>query len=335
MIGSGYKVLKKIALIIVAAVFTTGVYAQAHKNKPMHVIFDTDMATDYDDVGAITLLHYYADEGKVKILATIASTKYPRVAAVLSVLNTYFKRPDILIGVPTGVASQDADSQKWSDSIVAKYPHKITANNQAMDAVKLYRKILAQQPDHSVTMITVGFFTNVVNLLKSGADEFSPLSGQQLVDKKVVKLVSMAGKFPSGSEYNMENDSVASKYVFAHWTKPVIFSGFEIGSAIHTGLPLIHNNEISKDPVKDVFSIAIPKSPDDVNGRMSWDETAVYVAVNGPSPYYKLQPGKVKINADGSNSWTTPGNQYYLVAIRPPAEMQTLINNILMYQPKR
>jgi pyrimidine-specific ribonucleoside hydrolase len=326
---------KRLGLIIVVSACVLSANAQATKGKPVHVIFDTDMATDYDDVGAITLLHYFADNGQAKILATIASTKYPRVADVLSVLNTYFKRPDIPIGIPTGAASEDADSQKWSDSITAKYPHKIRSNNEAMDAVELYRKVLSQQPDNSVTMITVGFFTNVVNLLRSGPDKYSPLTGLQLVNRKVLKLVAMAGKYPSGEEYNMQNDSLASRYVFSHWTKPVIFSGFEIGEKIHTGLPLIHNNKIVNDPVKDVFRISIPQSPDDVNGRMSWDETAVYVAIHGPTPYYKLIPGKVKVNNNGSNGWTTSGNQYYLLAVRPPEEMQAVINELIMHQPKK
>lgn len=327
------EIVKKLVLIIVVSLCTISSHAQASKSKPLHVIFDTDMATDYDDIGAITLLHYYADQGKIKILATIASTKYPRVAAVLSVMNTYFKRPDIPIGVPTGAASADPDWQKWSDTLVAKYPHKIRSNDEAMDAVKLYRRILAKRPDSSVTIITIGFFTNVANLLKSGADEYSSLTGQELVDKKVVKMVSMAGKFPTGWEYNMDNDSLASKYVFSHFTKPVIFSGFEIGEKIHTGIPLIHNEKIINDPVKDVFRICIPQAKEDVNGRMSWDETAVYVAVNGAASYYKLVPGKIQLNANGSDSWGENGNQYYLLAVRPPSEMEAIINNILMYQP--
>src|SRR4051794_7552689 len=82
--------------------------AQSH--KPLPVIFDTDMGPDYDDVGAITLLHAFADSGKAKILATIASTKYEGVAAVLNVFNTYFKKPGIPIGVPKGDALTLKDS---------------------------------------------------------------------------------------------------------------------------------------------------------------------------------------------------------------------------------
>jgi hypothetical protein len=69
------------------------------------------MGPDYDDVGAIALLHAYADQGHAEVLATVASTKYEGVAAVLNVLNTYFRRPDIPIGVPKGDAITTRDFQ--------------------------------------------------------------------------------------------------------------------------------------------------------------------------------------------------------------------------------
>jgi len=55
----------------------------AQKAKPVPVIFDSDMGPDYDDVGAITLLHAFADSGYINILATVASTKYEGVAAIV------------------------------------------------------------------------------------------------------------------------------------------------------------------------------------------------------------------------------------------------------------
>ena len=68
-------------------------------------------------------------------LATIASTKYEGVVPVLSVLNTYFKRSMLPIGVPHGEASTLRDTQHWSDSITAKYPHLFKSNDQATEAV--------------------------------------------------------------------------------------------------------------------------------------------------------------------------------------------------------
>src|ERR1051326_5414620 len=74
------------------------------KAKPVSIIFDSDMGPDYDDVGAITLLHAFADSEHARILATIASTKYEGVAAVMNVFNTYFNRPLIRVGFPKGEA---------------------------------------------------------------------------------------------------------------------------------------------------------------------------------------------------------------------------------------
>src|SRR5690606_39291538 len=79
------------------------------------------------------------------------------------------------------------------------------------------------------------------NLLQSPPDEFSPLTGKELVEQKVQRLVSMAGKFPSGREFNIHEDVKAAKQVVEHWPTQVIFSGWEIGEKIRPGLPLIHN----------------------------------------------------------------------------------------------
>jgi pyrimidine-specific ribonucleoside hydrolase len=307
---------------------------QAQTNKPLPVIFDTDMGPDYDDVGAITLLHAFADSGKAKILATIASTKYDGVAAVLNVFNTYFKKPGIPIGVPKGNALTLKDWQHWTDTLIAKYPHAIKNNDEAPDAVELYRKILSRQKDNSVTIITVGFLTNIANLLQSKPDKYSSLSGKELVKKKVKNLVSMAGKFPAGKEFNIEKDAVASKYAYERWEKPVLFSGFEIGEKIKTGLPLVNNNAIQNSPVKDVFALCLPMAKEDNYGRMSWDETAVLVAIAGYEPFYTLKHGTIQIAADGSNTWNDKGtNHYHLVEAQPSSEVEKVINEMMMHQP--
>lgn len=308
----------------------------AQKQKPVSIIFDTDIGPDYDDVGAITLLHAFADSGEAKILATVSSNKYPHAAAVLSVFNTYFKRPDIPIGIPKGIAADMSDGQHWSDTIAAKYPHKIKSNDEAEDAVAVYRKVLSQQPDKSVTIVTVGFLTNLANLMSSKPDKFSSLNGAELIKKKVKRLVSMAGKFPEGKEFNIFIDSIASQEVFTNWPTEVVYSGFEIGEKIKTGLPLVQNSAIQNSPAKDVFRIALPMADEDKNGRSSWDETAVLVAVKGYEPWYTAESGSIIVNEDGSNSWDNDGtNQYYLVEKLPYAQVQHLINQLMQHQPRQ
>lgn len=306
------------------------------KPKPVVIIFDSDMGPDYDDVGAITLLHAFADSGYVKILATVASTKYEGVAAIFNVFNTYFKRPGILIGVPKGKALELKDWQHWTDTLQLKYTHQIKRNDEVPDATEVYRKVLSSQPDKSVTIVTVGFLTNLSALLQSPPDKYSRLDGKKLIQKKVKQLVCMAGKFPAGSEFNVNRDAAASQIVFNNWETPVLLSGFEIGFKIRTGLPLIHNETIRNSPVKDVFRINIPMDPQDSAGRMSWDETAVLVAVKGYKSWYRIEKGKMLVAEDGSNTWTqesSPHNR--LVEVQSPAIVQQLIDKLIMHQPAK
>ena len=330
------QISRIIVLPVLLSLYAMGCQTPQKNPDPPSVIFDTDMGPDYDDVGAMAMLHAFADNGDARILATIASTKYENVVPVLNVLNTYFGRPDIPIGVPKGNALTLRDFQHWSDTLVQKYPHKLKSNEDAADAVELYRRILAGQPDNSITIITVGFLTNIANVLRSTGDQNSPLSGADLVNKKVKQLVTMAGKFPEGKEFNIEEDAMAAKYVFENINVPVVFSGFEIGQKIKAGIPLINNDQIHESPVKDVFSISIPMAEEDSAGRMSWDQTAVLVGVMGPEPYYNVEKGTIEVAEDGTNRWRREGSKHgHLVEKVPPSEVEKLINQLMMHQPGR
>ena len=328
--------------ILILAVLSLFICAPAYTQKkpPVSIIFDTDMGPDYDDIGAIALLHAMADSGECTILATIASNQHTYIAAVLNTMNTYFKRPGIPIGVVGGNAVNITAFQKWDSLLVANYPHTIQSNQQAEDATVLYRKILAAAPDKSVAIVTVGFLTNMANLLQSGPDKFSPKSGKALIKQKVKLLVSMAGRFDNEmgkfKEFNVVRDAAASVTAFSNWPAQIILSGFEIGAKIHTGLPIVNNPAILHSPVKDVFAISIPLDPKDKNGRMSWDETAVLVAIRGYEKYFDVVKGKIICNADGSNGWDPKGNRdYYLVQKMPVPEMEKVLNDLIMHQPKQ
>ena len=298
------------------------------------IIFDSDLGPDYDDVGALAFLHAMADSGKVEILATIASNKHELVAPSIEVINTYFGRPGLAIGAPKTQGINLGSNQHWADSIVSKYPHTIKSTSDVADAVDVYRRILNEQTDKSVTIVTVGFLTNLNNLLKSKADNISPLTGKDLVSKKVKKLVSMAGKFPEGREFNVLMDSVASEYVYNNWPGEIIFTGFEIGWEIRTGLRLM-NSEIKNSPVKDVFRISIPLSAEDKDGRMSWDETAVLIGVYGTEGFFGTVRGKIIVNPDGSNGWKNDpnGKQEYVIQKMPVSQMSKFIEDRMMHIP--
>ena len=307
---------------------------ESRSDSPVKIIFDSDMGPDYDDVGALTILHAFADSGKAEILATMASNQYELVAPCIEVINTYYGRPSIPIGSPKTHGVNIGCSQHWSDSLVAYYPHNLTSTSQAQDAVSLYRKILAAQSDTAVVIVTVGFLTNLNDLLLSPPDAISSLNGNDLVLKKVKRLVAMAGKFPAGSEFNVKEDSTSSKYVFDHWPTPVILSGFEIGEKVLTGKKLINSNLAS--PAKMAFSIAIPMSDEDKNGRKSWDQTAVLTAVKGAPFAFGQVKGQMIVEPSGFNRWKNKddGLHTYLVFKKSPGELSELIEQYMMHDAK-
>jgi len=304
------------------------------KSSPVAIILDTDIAPDYDDVGALAMLHAFSNKGEAEILATISSNAFKTTAPSLSVINTYFKRPDIPIGVLKDDQPNYDCPRLWAEGIIAKYPHSIKSNNEAMDAVKLYRKVLSARPDTSVTIVTIGYFTNLANLLDSQSDEYSSLNGQQLVMKKVKRLVSMAGGIDStgtgGYEWNIMADIPASQKVFSDWPTPVTLSGFEIGVNIFTGMRLINNVSIQNSPVKDAYQISI--TYDGTNkGRYSWDQTAVLVAVRGIGPYFDYRKLDFIIKNDGRDSVIAGDRITYLLARQKPEEIATIIEELMMH----
>jgi inosine-uridine nucleoside N-ribohydrolase len=284
----------------------------------------------------MAVMHALADKGEVRPLAVISCNKNEYVGPTIEILNNYFGRPELPIAAPKGeTAPNRGASQKWPEMLADKYPHKLTKTADAADAVQTYRKILAKQPDQSVTIVTIGFLTNLADLLDSKPDEHSQLSGVNLVRKKVAGLVSMAGKFPAGREYNVYVDSLASQKVFAEWPTEIIFSGFEIGQEIRTGLKVVANERL-KSPVKDAYQLAMSKSESDANGRQSWDQTAVLVGVRGVQPYFELKRGKIIVNG-GNNTWQDDpmGPHAYLTPAMPTPQLTALIEGLMMWEGKK
>ena len=65
------------------------------------------------------------------------------------------------------------------------YPRNLTKSVPVPESVSTLRKLLSEAEDSSVAYISVGFSTNLANLLKSSPDANSELSGRELVAKKI------------------------------------------------------------------------------------------------------------------------------------------------------
>ena len=188
--------------------------------EPVKVIFDTDMLTDYDDIGAIAVLHALADAGECEILATVSSTRGNSSVAVCEVVNAWYGRPDIPVGCVRGIGvggrptTGDGNGLGKFSWLAAKYARfvKHPDSSQAPDALEVYRQVLSAQPDGSVTICTVGFISNLRRLVEAYPE---------LVAKKVKLWVAMACRYPDGEEYNSSMDAESSRIAFEKWPTPI------------------------------------------------------------------------------------------------------------------
>lgn len=305
-------------------------------NKPTKVIFDTDIAEDYDDVGAIAVLYALEKRQELEVLATMSSNAYENSGPVLSVLNTYFGKPEMPIGVTKVMSPVRPCPQGWDLEILKNYPHSLQSNTDAEDAVQLYRRILSKQEDESVVILTVGFFTNLAGLLRSQPDEHSKLNGIELVNKKVKLLISMAGRFHKEGvtwiEYNIKHDIPSAQAVFEQWNTPIIISPFEVGKEILTGIQLINNDSIINSPIKDVYQIALERD-NNIKGRMSWDQTVVLIAAKGIFPNFKSRKATVRIEDDGTFNIMKGNKVSYIELKNNSSSIASIIEGLMQYSP--
>ncbi len=305
--------------------------------SPEKIIFDTDMGPDYDDVGAIAILHALADLGECEILATLASDGHPSIAPTIEMFNRYYGKGGIPVGIPDNGVANFTASNNWNDSLLVRFAPDLKSKTDYPKASEIYRKVLASQPDKSVTIVTVGFTTNLAELLKTGNDDYSPLSGVELIKKKVKKWVAMAGRFPEGREFNVFIDSVSSSYVLERWPTPILFSGFEIGERIFTGSKVAEKND-QNNLVSWAYKYNLATYENKpVKNRMSWDQTAVLCAIRDPERYfYVCGPGKIIVNPSGYNNWDPDSTKdhYFLVHKYPYQDISDTLEGLMMYQPK-
>lgn len=316
--------------------------------EPVKVILDVDLAEDVDDAGALAVLHALADRGEAEILGVLVSSKNEWVGPCLDAINTWYGRPDLPIGYQRGHQygyrnPKDPDREtpsKYAGLVAKTYPRDLKRSSDAPDAVGLCRKLLAPQPDQSVTLVTVGFLTNLRDLLDSPSDEHSPLNGEALVKQKVKQWVCMGGVFPGGKfpdgngEYNLMYDTVASVRAVNDWPTPIVFSGFEIGASIKVGSRLKDTPEAN--PVRACY-----QHYNELHDREAWDLTAVLYAVRGARDYWTLsEPGFCLMHArvsHGYNEWiSAPAKSHrYLIQKMPPQDLGKVIEELLVQPPRK
>ena len=265
--------------------------------EPIKVIFETDLGNDTDDAIAIDLLHKYADDGVIELLAMNVNKKGLLPAEYADVANTFYGRGDIPIGVLEGTShAEDAEDYCSRTLDSADFARSVKDYTKLPAAQNLTRKILSEQPDGSVTIISVGFSTNLARLLDTPADEYSPLTGKELVAQKVKLLSVMAGRFDgSNAEFNIINDIPAAAKVFDEWPGEIVVSPWELGVQVEYHGVNMDDLEWCVHPVAVAYKTFLPMPYD----RPMWDPTAVMYGVEGDKFFTAGPRGKVSVDPEG------------------------------------
>jgi inosine-uridine nucleoside N-ribohydrolase len=247
---------KKIILSLATSTFVFVVFMVVNcynqpGSKPLPVIFETDMGNDVDDALALDMLYKYADRGMINILAVCSNKNNKYALPFLDIMNTWYGYPGIPLGnMAGGPDTDDAPPADFLQPICEfsrdgkpVFQQSLNDYTKVPEATRLYRKILAGQPDTSVVIISVGFSTNIAKLLDTGPDEYSSLTGKELVRKKVKLLSMMAGNVRDHElEFNIVRDPAAARKVFAGWPTEIVVSPSELGVSILYPVASIKND---------------------------------------------------------------------------------------------
>ncbi len=321
-----------IALILIINLSACDKMAEGDKSNTLRIILDTDMESDVDDVGALAMLHALADFGETEIMGVIVCAKNPWSILCADRINTYFNRENLPLGQLRG-PGVDRESA-YARGVAEEFPGTLKSSDDAPEAVDQYRRILAMQPDNSVVILSIGYLTNLRDLINSGPDRHSSLDGRQLVDRKVRLWVCMGGQFPSGREANIRWDTEASIEAIDKWPGEIIFSGWEIG-LMDTGADILDLPE--SNPVRRAYQL-FDRIP-----HKNWDQVAVLYAVrglnDGPAAHYWQLSGSGRLvidPADGSNTWEEDpaGPHRHLIQVGSDEEIAREIDELMMHLPE-
>jgi inosine-uridine nucleoside N-ribohydrolase len=286
-----------------------------------HIILDTDIGNDCDDVGALVLLCNLQRQGLIKLRAvTSCTTMEGAEHCIYAVLREQGTRA--LVGA---MKSPPYMCEERFNNYAARVKSLMPDKDRiaADDAVAVLRRALSAAPG-KVTVIAVGPQRNLSELLRSRPDGISPLSGKDLVREKADELAVMGGNFsacgqPVFAEFNIKQDIAAARRVSDEWPSKIVYAPYEAGEKIFVGRTLKEGGV-----AKLCYRLVEPETL----LRQSWDPCAAYYGALGCGDLFSLSAeGQVKINEAGISSFTAaPSGNHRVLALA--ADIRTAENKL-------
>ena len=293
---------------------------QVYSGIPL-IILDTDSGSSTDDLFALEMLYRYQEQNRSRLLGVVVDREGEDYAACADVMNTYYGHGDIPIGL---IRDGIKNPKVWIDYKALPthtgqdgnpmFRRTVADYSQLPDGWQLYRSLLAAQPDHSVSIVSTGFVTCLAQLMASGADGYSSLSGVELVRRKVKCIYLQGGVFGDAEEpdYNFAQSISFAQTFFSLWPQEVgmVFSPMEVGQDVdYTPEQVIADIDwTDAHPIKQVYM-----NYNCDTGQRMWDVMSAIHAVEGDSQFALSPRGTVRFT-DKAETIFTPtvtGNVCY------------------------
>ena len=285
-----------------------GAAAKEGKGEP-RVIIDTDLSRWWDDASTIGLANVLHQRGRMRILGIVSNVPNTVAVAAIDAIDTAYGHGDIPLGAVAG-SEADTFQHGYTDELVRRLPNSVRDEHDVPNAVALYRRLLARQPDHSVTIVSVGGYTNLAGLLESKRGGGSSLDGRALAGKKVKRLVQMDGIFPGGgpafTNQKIDLESASAVVGGEGWPTPMAWVDGLGGVQTKVGGALCA--EAPDHPMRIVYEVLFACGPP---GDGNWDAPALLYAIGDRPGVFteEGQGGAAVINAQGGLSWETSSNR--------------------------
>lgn len=301
------------------------------QQKPQSIIFETDMGNDIDDAMALDLLFKNMDQGNINLLGVSVHKNNPHSAEYIDIMRHWYGYKNLPIGVNTACVT-DMDCVDYCTRVCqltdekGRPLFKRSKNPKYEEAVEMYRRLLSQQPDKSVVIVTVGFSTTMSQLLKSGPDKYSQLTGAELVARKVEYFSVMAGEFvvPNYREYNVWNDLEAAKHFFDSTPVPMVIVPWTLGEQIkYPGSSIANDFTWADNPMVEGYKAYLEMPYD----RQTWDVISALYACHPTSDMFTLgERGEVKVVGEGVTEFTPKADGRYRILLPTEKQRQQILD---------
>ena len=305
---------------------------KVQKVEPINLILDADFGSSTDDLFALMMINHFMDEGRVDLKGIIVDREGAKNAGVVDIFNTYYGHPNVPVGLERNGVKNPRCFIPYNGICDLKDVHgnpmfkRSFDENKCMEGYKLYRKLLSEAKDKSITVVAIGFMTTIAQLFESGADEYSKEKGVDLFDKKVKAVYIQSGRFEAGdslSGYNMRAASKQAAVFYNNLPKDVdiIMSPSNIGDLMDYSPKdvLADLSTTERNPIKAVYTHYTCDT-----GQRMWDTNCLVNAVDGDEGYYLSPRGWVtfvdlgeasqmlfKVDPAGNARYQMPGDSYF------------------------